>query len=57
MGGSKGTKYQSIRNILIIFLVSGFWHWANWTFIAWGDLNALLFVPLYFLKIPTMKFC
>lgn len=47
LGGSKGNKYQSLRNIFIIFLVSGFWHGANWTFIAWGGLHALLFVPLY----------
>lgn len=37
MGGSKGSKYLSLRNIFIIFLVSGFWHGANWTFIAWGS--------------------
>ena len=47
LGGSKGGKLQSIRNIVIIFLVSGFWHGANWTFIAWGGINALLFIPLF----------
>src|SRR5690606_26675888 len=35
-----------IRNTFIIFLVSGFWHGANWTFVAWGGLNALFFLPL-----------
>lgn len=50
LGGSKGSKFQSIRNILIIFLVSGFWHGANWTFIAWGGLHAFFFVPLYLLR-------
>ncbi|WP_339925653.1 MBOAT family O-acyltransferase [uncultured Cyclobacterium sp.] len=49
LGGSKGSKYLSLRNIFIIFLVSGFWHGANWTFIAWGGIHALLFVPLYLL--------
>lgn len=49
LGGSKGSKYLSLRNIFIIFLVSGFWHGANWTFIAWGGVHALLFVPLYLL--------
>jgi Predicted membrane protein involved in D-alanine export len=49
LGGSKGSKFQSLRNIFIIFLVSGFWHGANWTFIAWGGVHALLFVPLYIL--------
>jgi D-alanyl-lipoteichoic acid acyltransferase DltB (MBOAT superfamily) len=37
---------KTFRNTMIIFVVSGFWHGANWTFIAWGALNALLFVPL-----------
>ena len=46
LGGSKGSKYKQIRNVFIIFLVSGFWHGANWTFIFWGGLNALLFIPL-----------
>lgn len=46
LGGSKGSKYQKIRNTFIIFLVSGFWHGANWTFIVWGGLNALYFLPL-----------
>lgn len=47
LGGSRGTQFQAIRNIFIIFLVSGFWHGANWTFIVWGGLNALFFVPLF----------
>ena len=47
MGGSRGSKFIVIRNIIIIFVVSGFWHGANWTFIAWGLLNALYFVPLF----------
>jgi D-alanyl-lipoteichoic acid acyltransferase DltB (MBOAT superfamily) len=35
-----------IRNTFIIFIVSGFWHGANWTFIIWGALNAIYFLPL-----------
>lgn len=46
LGGSKGSVWQRIRNTFIIFIVSGFWHGANWTFIAWGALNALYFLPL-----------
>ncbi|QXP69196.1 MBOAT family protein [Polaribacter sp. R2A056_3_33] len=46
LGGSKGNKFKQIRNVFIIFLVSGFWHGANWTFIFWGGLNALFFLPL-----------
>ena len=46
LGGSRGGKWSQIKNTFIIFLVSGFWHGANWTFIVWGTLNAVLFVPL-----------
>ncbi|MBB4806626.1 D-alanyl-lipoteichoic acid acyltransferase DltB (MBOAT superfamily) [Chryseobacterium defluvii] len=46
LGGSKGGMWMKIRNTFIIFLVSGFWHGANWTFIIWGGLNALFFLPL-----------
>ncbi|PQJ73312.1 MBOAT family O-acyltransferase [Polaribacter butkevichii] len=46
LGGSRGTLKLKIRNVFVIFLVSGFWHGANWTFIAWGGLNALFFLPL-----------
>jgi len=50
LGGSKGSKMQSFRNIFIIFIVSGFWHGANWTFIIWGVLNALYFIPIFLIK-------
>ena len=46
LGGSKGGKWMQIRNTFAIFLVSGFWHGANWTFIVWGLLNAIYFLPL-----------
>jgi len=46
LGGSKGGKWSRVRNTLIIFLVSGFWHGANWTFIIWGLLNAIYIMPL-----------
>ncbi|AFL84343.1 putative membrane protein involved in D-alanine export [Belliella baltica DSM 15883] len=45
LGGSRGSLYEKIRNTFIIFLVSGFWHGANWTFIVWGALNAIYFLP------------
>lgn len=45
LGGSRGSMSKTIRNTFIIFLVSGFWHGANWTFIAWGGLHALYIVP------------
>jgi len=50
LGGSRVGFYKSLRNIFIIFLVSGFWHGANWTFIAWGGIHALLFVPSFISK-------
>ena len=45
LGGSKGGIWSKVRNTFIIFLVSGFWHGANWTFIIWGFLNALYIMP------------
>ena len=45
LGGSKGGTGLKIRNMFIIFLVSGFWHGANWTYIIWGLLNALYMLP------------
>ena len=46
LGGSHGGMSMKIRNTFIIFLVSGFWHGANWTFIVWGGLHAMFFLPL-----------
>jgi alginate O-acetyltransferase complex protein AlgI len=46
LGGSRVSQWKKIRNTFIIFLVSGFWHGANWTFIIWGGLNALYFLPI-----------
>ena len=45
LGGSRGGMFVKIRNTFIIFLVSGLWHGANWTFIIWGGLNALYIMP------------
>lgn len=50
LGGSKGGIWMKIRNTFIIFIVSGFWHGANWTYIAWGFINALYFLPLLLSK-------
>ena len=46
LGGSRVGKWKAVRNTFVIFLVSGFWHGANWTFIVWGLIHALLFLPL-----------
>lgn len=50
LGGSRGSRKRVIVNTFIIFIVSGFWHGANWTFIIWGALNAVYFLPLLLLK-------
>lgn len=49
LGGSRVSKAKVVRNTFIIFLVSGLWHGANWTFVAWGAYHALLFLPLILL--------
>lgn len=49
LGGSRLGKWISLRNTLIVFFVSGLWHGANWTFVAWGVYHAVLFVPLLLL--------
>lgn len=46
LGGSRISKGLTIRNTFIVFLVSGLWHGANWTFVAWGFLHWLYFLPL-----------
>ncbi len=50
LGGSRGNTWMKVRNTFIIFIVSGFWHGANWTFIAWGALNAVYFLPILLLS-------
>lgn len=50
LGGSKGGTKTKIRNTFVIFILSGFWHGANWTFIIWGLLHALYFLPLLLLN-------
>ncbi|MFT3884294.1 MAG: MBOAT family O-acyltransferase [Flavobacteriales bacterium] len=45
LGGSRGGRWSIARNTMIIFLVSGLWHGANWTFVIWGAINGLYFLP------------
>ena len=49
LGGSRCSMLMRIRNTFVIFLVSGFWHGANWTFIIWGVFHAMCFLPLMLL--------
>lgn len=48
-GGSRGSKFEQVRNVFLIFMLSGFWHGANWTFIFYGFINFLYFLPLLLL--------
>lgn len=71
LGGSRVPKGRVVFNTFVIFLLSGFWHGANWTFVLWGVFNALLFLPLILAKknrrytnivaenryLPTIKEC
>lgn len=50
LGGSRGTRGQAVRNVFIVFIVSGFWHGASFTFLAWGALHACYFLPSLLLK-------
>ena len=50
LGGSRIGIWKKIRNVFIVFIVSGFWHGANWTYIAWGALNALYILPFHMMK-------
>ena len=51
LGGSQGGTCRTIRNVFLVFLISGLWHGANWTFVLWGLINAILFLPLILLGI------
>ncbi len=46
LGGSRGSKWTTTRNVLVTFTVSGLWHGANWTFVVWGLLNAIFYLPM-----------
>lgn len=50
LGGSRVAGWLKFRNVLIIFLLSGFWHGANWTYIAWGALHAAFYLPVLYFK-------
>ncbi|MCB0445528.1 MAG: MBOAT family protein, partial [Gelidibacter sp.] len=50
LGGSRVSKAKAFRNIFIVFMVSGLWHGANWTFIAWAILHFLYYIPTLFFK-------
>ncbi|MGB1075624.1 MAG: MBOAT family O-acyltransferase [Flavobacteriales bacterium] len=49
LGGSRGSRWTSLRNITIVFLISGLWHGASWNFVIWGAIHAALFVPIFWM--------
>lgn len=55
LGGSRTGLFKTCRNVLIVFLISGFWHGANWTFILWGALHGICRVTERLLHIPEWK--
>jgi len=50
LGGSRVTKFKAIRNIFVIFLVSGFWHGSNLTYLFWGLVHAIIYIPTFIIK-------
>ena len=50
LGGSRCARWKVMRNTAVIFLVSGFWHGANWTYVCWGAYHAMLFFPLLYFR-------
>ncbi len=56
LGGAHLGRLIQVRNVIIVFLVSGFWHGANWTYIVWGCLNAVYMLPgLFWHRVPGQK--
>ncbi len=51
LGGSNVSQQKKIRNVFIVFVISGFWHGASWNFFIWGLVNAILFIPLLIFNI------
>lgn len=45
LGGSRGSTFMKVRNVMIVFIVSGLWHGAQWTFVIWGFLHGLYYIP------------
>ena len=54
LGGSRSSIMSSTRNILIVFLISGLWHGANWTFIVWGLVHVTLYIPFFIKRRNTV---
>ena len=55
MGGSRRGKWRTALNVMVLFLLSGLWHGADWTFVIWGVVNGLLVLPFVFLPKRRMS--
>ena len=55
LGGSRKGKFRTLLNIMIVFLLSGLWHGANWTFVLWGGLNGAFMVFERVAKVKEWK--
>ena len=53
LGGSRNSQLSTIRNILVTFMLSGLWHGANWTFLAWGSLHGFAIIAALYLRQTT----
>ncbi|MGB0916122.1 MAG: MBOAT family O-acyltransferase [Flavobacteriales bacterium] len=53
LGGNRTSKHRWYLNTMIVFVVSGFWHGANWTFIVWGAIHGLVLILEAQFKIKT----
>ena len=56
LGGSQGNRVSIIRNVVIVFALSGLWHGANWTFVVWGLYNGLLLIVYHILKLKLKQY-
>jgi len=55
LGGNRVRQNRWIFNILVVFVISGLWHGANWTFIIWGTIHGLVYLLERFLRSPGKK--
>ena len=55
LGGNRGTLVRTSINLAIVFLISGFWHSANWTFVVWGALHAFFVVAYVLSEAPRAR--
>lgn len=56
LGGNRNGKYKIIRNIIIVFVVSGLWHGASWNFVIWGGLNGMFLILFDSMLTKSKKF-